>query len=171
MFNARHVSLSSGQSYEFPVILERKDYANYGIFDLSGPLSLCFMADGQTIVCNQWNLRTIQLDYRRRSGHKSRSFERLVLDKDIVYSDCTFIHQDDYEYAHIPRIIGEGLNQFVWSCDQGTFITHDANIVSLIEKDVRGGRTQKVVPRNAIHVRTPVLESFKAQAVQRHIGG
>lgn len=170
MFNARHISLASGQSYEMPIILERKDYETYGIYDLSGPLTLCFMADGMTVVLNQWNLLVLKLDNRQRSGRRSKSFARILLDRDIVYTNCDLIYPEDYEYAGIPKIIGDGLSQVVWSCGEGTFITHDANIVSMIDKDVRGGRTSKVVPRNALHVQPDVLGEVSAQSIHKKIG-
>ena len=91
MFNAQHISLASGQSYEFPTILERGDYGVYGIYDLSGPLSLCFLADGMTVVLNQWNLRVLKLDGNRRSGRSDVHFDRLLMDKDIVYTDVNVI--------------------------------------------------------------------------------
>lgn len=170
MFNARQITLSSGSTYDMPVVLEPADYINYGVYGACGPLNLCFLADGGTVVLNQLNLSTIKLDGRKRDGRRDRTFAKLVLNKEIIFTDIKVISPDDYEYANIPKIIGGGLNQFTWSCAEGTFITHDANIVSLVEKDGKVGRASKVVPRNALHVSPDVLDSVSPQAVQKKIG-
>lgn len=167
MFTAEHISLASGQSYQNASILESADYESYGVTRLFGDMTLALLAQGRLVRVNLWNLRVITLDKRRRSGRNNIAFERLVLEKDIVYTNGIIITQGDYGEVGIPRVIAGGLNQFAWACDNGTMISHDANVVSIITKDPRGGNTDKVIIRSTQQIPVPADAKTKQRGIGR----
>lgn len=170
MFNARSIKLTNGQYYDLPVILERKDYEAYGVFDIAGTRTLAFLANGTTITLNQSNLLHIMLDNRQRIGQKANNIYKIVLADGTSYEDCRIVSAEEYEYAIIPKIICDGMSQVVWSCADGTFITPSTNIASMIDKNPNAGRSSKVVPRNALHVQPDVLGEVSAQSIHKKIG-
>lgn len=138
MFHAELISLSRGQSYAQVDILEARhnDFENYGIPKPFGQRTVAFFADGQAIIVHPWGVRIIHLDKTYRSGGpKCFKFERIIIDGDISYSNGTYIDDDYFTELGIPDLFedpGEVIDQVTFSNPQGTFITHDANIVSII---------------------------------------
>lgn len=169
MIEADHISLASGQSYQHASIFTPADYQQYGVDRIFGDLTLAILAEGRLMRINLWNLRVIALDRRRRGGRNCIPFDRLILEKDIVYTNGVVINRQDYAEVGVPMIISGGLTQFTWATDVGTSISHDANVVSLITKDPRGGNTDKVVIRSGLHINpdtsTPVIQG---RILRRH---
>jgi hypothetical protein len=156
MIIADHVSLSSGQSFRNIEILERQDYDIYNIPMIAKEMTFAFMADGQVIVLNQWNLRVVTLEKKELKNEKYAKFERLVLEKDIIYQHGRIIYKEYWEELGIKNLIGPELSQFVWTSSDGLMLSHDANICALMFKDTRTGHTDKIVPRSAIHTFTDI---------------
>lgn len=146
MFHAELISLSRGQSYDQVDILETKhgDFEKYGIPKPFGNRTVAFFKGEQLIIAHPWGVRIIHLDRNPRSGGpKCFDFERIVLDGDISYPNGTYIDDDYFADLGIPDLFedpGEVIDQVTFSCSQGVFITHDANIVSIFKHYPRGGR-------------------------------
>ena len=145
MFQAQLISLSNGQSYDKIEILEARkgDFETYDIPKPFGHMTVAFFHQGNLVLSHPWCVRTIHLDRHPRKGNGSRNFhfERIVLDNDVIYEDGWYIDDDYYAELGIPDIFedpGEVIDQVTFSCSEGIFITHDANICSIIIKSTRG---------------------------------
>ena len=146
MFNAHLISLSRGQSYSGIEILEYKkdDFSKYDVPAPFGSRTVAFFHRGECILAHPWGVRLIHLDRKPRgNGPKCFEFDRIILDGDISYADGVYIDDDYYSDFNIPDLFedpGEVIDQVSFSCSQGIFITHDANVVSIIRKCARRTR-------------------------------
>lgn len=146
MFHAELISLSRGQSYDQVKILESRhgDFEKYGLKKPFGARTLAFFHNSEVIMAHPWGVRIIHLDRNYRSGgEKCFEFDRIVLDGDISYQDGVYIDDDYYAELGIPDIFedpGEVIDQVTFATDQGVFITHDANVVSIISQYQRARR-------------------------------
>lgn len=147
MFNALLISLSRGQSYDNVDILEYRkgDFEKYQVPAPFGSRTVAFFYKNDCIMAHPWGVRIIHLDTQQRgsTGEKNFEFDRVILDGDISYSDGVYIDDDYFLDLGIPDLFedpGEVIDQVVFSCNQGTFITHDANIISIIRRHPRGRR-------------------------------
>ena len=62
------------------------------------------------------------------------------MDNDVIYEFGTYLDDDYYAELNIPDIFedpGEVIDQVTFSCSEGVFITHDANISSIILPNTR----------------------------------
>jgi len=144
MFNAELISLSNGQSYDKVCILEARkdDFELNNVPKPFGHMTVAFYHQGKLILSHPWCVRIIHLDRRPRTGKgiKNFSFERIVLDNDVIYEAGTYLDDDYYADLNIPDIFedpGEVIDQVTFSCSEGIFITHDANISSIIMPNTR----------------------------------
>jgi hypothetical protein len=146
MFHAELISLSRGQSYDQIDILESRhgDFETYGLPQPFGARTIGFFYKGEVILAHPWGVRLIHLDRKPRSGATNGfTFDRIILDGDISYQNGTYIDDANYSSLGIPDIFedpGEVIDQVTFSTDQGIFITHDANVVSIISKYARASR-------------------------------
>lgn len=153
MFRATLVSLSDGQSYENVQVCEDADLDKYDIPRPFEEWTACLFVDGLCLIVHHWKIKVIHLDRLRRSGPKSTRTDRLILDGDITYAPATFIHEDSWSEMNIPHFFVKrnGIaGQLVWSSQEGTFITHDTNVTSIVVPDPRpSGITQSEMPFDA----------------------
>lgn len=155
MFHAELVSLSDGQSYPNVEVCEDADLDRY---DLPRPFEEwtgCMFAQGQCLIVHHWKFKIIHLDRTRRSGPNATHTDRLILDGDIIYAPVTFIHQDNWASMGIPHffIKRNGIaGQLAFSTPEGTFITHDVNVTSIIVPDPR--------PRGITQAESPSVTPF-----------
>lgn len=166
MIRADHISLSSGQSFRDVEILESQDYDTYGIPKISGEMTFAFMADGNVIVLNQWNLRVVTFTKKEFKSDKYTKFDRLVLEKDIIYQHGRIVDKEFWTDLNIKNLIGPELRQFVWTAQNGLMMSHDANICALILKDTRTGNTDKIVPRTAVHMPMEVRTNTYVKTIE-----
>lgn len=166
MFFAHLVSLSDGQSYEHVNVLEEQDLPKFGIPMIFENWTGCILADKKCILVHHWKFKVIQISHERVGGSKAIHVDRIVLDGDITYSPSTIIHHDNWEKFQIPHFFvkRDGIaGQLAWSCPEGTFITHDTNVSSIMIPDPRRmGITSSVQP--GVDAKTPkqTLRSSKA---------
>jgi hypothetical protein len=153
MFEAEHVSLGPGQSYQNCTVLQDADYEAYGIPKLFGDLTFAFFSQNRCMILNQWNLRVVRLSKQPQGS--GRPFQRLVLDRDITYRDGAIIPIEQYADLGIPLIIADELVQMAWTCPDGLMFSHQANVVSLILPDPRGGETEHTVLRTGYKAGPP----------------
>ena len=139
MFKAELISLSNGQSYDKIEIFEARkgDFEYHEIPKPFGDMTVAFYHQKKLYLSHPWCVRAIHLDRHPRKGSspKNFKFERIVLDNDIVYMNGWYIDDDIYNELEIPDIFedpNEVIDQVTFSCDEGVFITHDANISSII---------------------------------------
>lgn len=154
MFHAELISMSRGQSYDQVDILEPRkgDFQKYGIQKPFGERTVAFFTQqDQLIIAHPWGVRVIHLDKKPRRGftEKCFNFDRIVLDGDISYQNGHYIDDSCFAELNIPDLFEdpvEVIDQVTFSCSQGVFITHDANIVSIFQHFPRGTRgvTRKV---------------------------
>jgi hypothetical protein len=140
MFNAVLVSLSDGQSYENVQICEDADLDKYDIPRPFEEWTACIFADGACLIVHHWKIKVIHIDRLRRSAPGSTRTDRLILDGDIIYAPATFLHQDHWTEIGVPHffIKRNGIaGQMAWTNAEGTFITHDTNVTSIIVPDPR----------------------------------
>ena len=158
MFKAELISLSRGQSYSDIEILEYKhgDFEKHGVQTPFGSRTVGIFHKGDLILAHPWGVRLIHLDRNPRgNGPKCFTFDRIILDGDISYCDGVYIDDDYFAEYNIPDLFedpGEVIDQVSFSCNQGVFITHDANVVSIIKKHPRRSRgvTRTVPPGHAL---------------------
>lgn len=142
MFNAVLVSLSDGQSYENVEICESDDLDRLNINRIFEEWTGCIFADGRCIIVHHWKFKVIHIDRVRRGGIGSFKTDRLILDGNIIYSPATIIPHDTYHAMNIPHFFehpnrGGIAGQLTFSTNEGTFITHDTNVTSIIVDDPR----------------------------------
>ena len=138
MFDAELISLGDGQSYEHVQICEAADLVKYDIPLIFENWTGCVFADGKCFIIHHWKIKVIHLNRNQRGGNFSA--ERLVLDGDITYSPVAFIDSNNWARFGIPEFFVKrsGIaGQMVWTCPQGTFITHDTNVTSIVVPDPR----------------------------------
>lgn len=146
MFHAELISLSQGQSYDQVDILEARngDFERLGIPKPFKEQTVAFFWKSQLLIVHPWGIRVIHLDKNSRSGGpKCFPFDRIVLDGDISYQNGTYIDDDYFAELNIPDLFedpGEVIDQVTFSTAAGVFITHDANIVSMILQYERASR-------------------------------
>lgn len=147
MFHAALISLSRGQSYTEIDVLEHKhgDFDKYNVPAPFGSRTVAFFHHGELILCHPWGVRLIHLDRKSRGWGRPKNFQfdRIILDGDISYVNGVYIDDDYFSDLAIPDIFedpGEVIDQVSFACDEGVFITHDANVVSIITKSVRKQR-------------------------------
>lgn len=153
MFRAELLSLSSGVSYSDVEILEPQDFENYGIEKVFGDDTFAFYSNGNLIYSQVLSLRIIRLSRRIFAGAKSMKAERLIIDKDISYDNCT-VYLDHLELG-MPTISSH-YETCVFSNGSNTHITLERNVVSIINKDNRSGSMDKVVPIRRFLVRQEI---------------
>lgn len=164
MFKAKLLSLSSGQSYSDVEILELQDLINYGINpNLFGDETLAFYANGNLIIGSAYNFRVCILDKRGYPGADSTYIDRVVLDKDIIYDNCTVY--TDLSQIYLPNIM-PNFRKFVFYTTVGTVIVLSRNIIGLISKDNRAGGSDKVVPIKSYSARKQVIKTANVGSVQ-----
>lgn len=148
MFHAELISMSRGQSYDQVDILEARhgDFEKYGVPTPFGLRTVAFFHQNEVIIAHPWGVRIIHLDKNPRGGMDRPlcfKFDRIIIDGDISYVNGYYIDDAYFAEMGIPDLFedpGEVIDQVTFSCSQGTFITHDANIVSIIKKHPRGDR-------------------------------
>lgn len=152
MFRATIISLNDGQSYENVQVCEDADLDKYDIPRLFEEWTACIFADGQCLIIHHWKIKVIHIDRIIRRGPNSTHTDRLILDGDIIYAPATFIHEDSWTDLGIPHffIKRNGFaGQLAWTSHEGTFITHDTNVTSIIIPDPRpSGITKSEIPNN-----------------------
>jgi hypothetical protein len=175
MFKAHLISLSRGQSYSDVEVLEYKhgDFERLTIPSPFGSRTVAFFHRGELILAHPWGVRLIHLDHKPRgSGPKCFEFDRIILDGDISYADGVYIDDDYFAEYSIPDLFedpGEVIDQVSFSCNQGVFITHDANVVSIIKKHPRKTRgvTKSENPNTAYINRFTADEGLKHKKINR----
>ncbi len=146
MFHAELISLSRGQSYDQVDVLEahRGDFEKFGVQKPFKDRTIAFFYNNNVILAHPFGVRIVHLSREPRSGgSKCFAFDRIILDGDISYQNGLYIDSDYLEELNIPDIFedpGGLIDQVTFSCSQGVFITHDANIVSIISTFPRGSR-------------------------------
>jgi hypothetical protein len=147
MFNAELVSLSRGQSYRHVDVLEPKDFDSYGVPAPFGDRTIAFFAADQLIMVHPWGVRIIWYDRTPRTGNNGITIDRILIDGDVSYENCVLLSREDWLSLGLPNVFhgpnmgpSDDLDQIVFSCRDGTIITHDANIVSLIRHTHRANR-------------------------------
>jgi hypothetical protein len=148
MFHAELISMSRGQSYDQVDILESRhgDFEKYGIQKPFGERTVAFFTQqGQLVLAHPWGVRVIHLDKKPRRGNNEKcfDFDRIILDGDISYQNGNYIDDGCFAELGVPDLFedpGEVIDQVTFSCSQGVFITHDANVVSIFQHFPRGTR-------------------------------
>lgn len=137
MFFAKLVSLSDGQSYKDVEVCESSDLDIYNIPRIFEEWTGCIFVDGECIIIHHWKFRIIHVDNIKRGGANSFEAKRIILDGNIVYGPVTIIPHDTFTAQGIPHFFehndrGGIVGQLTFSTGEGTFITHDTNVTSLM---------------------------------------
>jgi hypothetical protein len=134
MFQAELISLSDGQSYKNVDICLTKDLRRMGLPLLFEDYTFGFYADEQFIMGHEWNIALIHYDKQPRGGPGAVEAERILLQGDISYAPAKVFPVSTWQAMGIPFIFApsQASSQCVLSCDEGTFITSDRNVASII---------------------------------------
>lgn len=135
MFKAELIVLVEGQSYRNATIFEDCDMDDKAIPTVFEEWTACFESDNKCIIANYINICLIQLSKEQSpAGQDMICADRLVLKGDVVYQNVKIIHHTNWDKLGIPSYFVKSgkLGQMVFSCSEGTFLTHDKNVVSLI---------------------------------------
>lgn len=164
MFRANILSLSSGVSYSDVDILEEADLTNE--LRAFGRDTLAFYYHGALISCHIICLRVCQVDPVKIQNANVMKADRVILDKDISYDNCTvFLEHDKLD---VPDIISSH-QKFIFTHKLGTVITLARNIVSLVINDGRLGGTEKVVPIKKVLVPEEPKSPGPAARIRRRL--
>lgn len=154
MFDALLVSQSDGQSYNNVRIFEEQDLIEHNIPKIFEEWTCCMMADNQLIISHMWKMRVIQIDFPRKlAGPKSITVDKLVLDGNILYEDIKLLDADYWQSQDIPYYFRPWNNiahQMVFTNKDGTFITHDTNVVGLIFNSSRQYINESIITNDVI---------------------
>lgn len=163
MFEASLISLADGQSYENAKILESTDLLHHDIPQIFEQWTGCIIAGNNCIMVHHTKIKVILLDRQQRRSPNGINIDQVVMAGDIVYGPATIIHEEDWTKLGIPHFFvkrGGTAGQFVISCKEGTILTHDENITSLVTANpLLAGITKSDLP-----VDTP-LKLAKASAI------
>ena len=138
MFHALRVSLSDGQSYEDVIVYEEHDLEPMGIPLIFEEWTGCISTKDEKIIVHTWKMKVIHIDENRRSSRNSTYYNRLILDGNISYENVTVIPHTEFEEMGIPHyfVSRSGIaGQLTYSCQGGTYITHDTNVTSMIMRE------------------------------------
>lgn len=137
MFQASLISLCDGQSYKNATICEDADIDNVAprLFE---EWTVCFFSDNKRILCHAWNVKIILLDNQWRYG--GIPVDRIILTGNVSYAPAEILQDGVWQQLGIPAVFAgdygfEG--QFVFSCHQGTILTCDTNVSSIITSEVK----------------------------------
>ena len=162
MFKARMISLSGDLIYQNIQVLYYTDMIRLDIDPYFGPYTCVFFADGKCVHVHYFNINLIQIDrHPRTSAHKA---DEIIIGSEMRYRDSYIIKQEQWAEKGIPNYFEkhEGLTeQFAWSNNEGTFITLDSNVVSIINPDPRRtGATAQKVPAKSTKS-DPIIRKIK----------
>lgn len=136
MFEALHLSLSTGGSYANVQVFSDEDIAKYNLPKPFEQWTSIFGADGDCIIAHHWQVLLIKISNERiPAGHNSISVKRMILVGDVVYEDIKIVDQEQWWASGVPSYFDKmsGISgQLVFTSNEGTFITHDSNCVSIV---------------------------------------
>lgn len=140
MFQAQSISLCQGISYDNVWIAEQPDYITYNIPQVFATHPVVFWHQDKMCISHASNVRVIKLDSIKRKFPQPENiaFSRIVMNGDIVYESGSILHQKYYIDNGIPLLFQDEhkiFEQLVFNCSDGTFITHDINICTVILND------------------------------------
>lgn len=138
MFNALLLSLDAGQSYKNVKVLQPDDFARFNYPSPFEEWTIGFLHEDNIFLAHIWNICVIHLDKQERSGPGSYHADRIVLSNDVIYQNCTVLPVEVWTAAGVPSITTTSLGitgQLVFSCQHGTFLTHDATVSTIIMKN------------------------------------
>lgn len=148
MFKAHMISLSGDLVYKNVQILMPDDIVRMGIELYFEKYTCVFFVENKCIHVNHSNINLIQLDRRQRTT--PYTVDEIIVCDEMRYMNSCIIKKDEWESRGIPTYFNghEGLSgQFAWSNNEGTFITLDSNIISIINSDPRRtGATPQTIP-------------------------
>lgn len=162
MFKARMISLSGDLIYQNIQVLHLADMVRLGIDPYFGAYTCVFFADGKCVHVHYFNINLIQIDRHPRTS--SHEVDEIIIGSEMRYRDSYIIKQEQWAEKGIPNYFAghEDLTgQFVWSNNEGTFITLDSNVVSIINPDPRrtGATAQKVLAKSTKP--SPIVRKIK----------
>jgi hypothetical protein len=150
MIPLRDIHLVDGSSFGYVSYVERLDYGQLEVSDLFGIDNFAFLTDNSDLVTVPGgSVRVVRLDSRQRLQRVTSKPINIKVSGVGEFVKCQVIDKADYAYGNIPRLFNP---QLVWSCESGTYIANVSHIISVV--DVDKVRTSKVVPRNALHVKS-----------------
>lgn len=136
MFDALLISLADGQSYEHVRILDDQEVQDSEFPKLFEEYTSAFYTiEGRFVICHNWNISLIHLDRHQRGTRTGIQAERILLAGDALYAPITILPGELWYENGVPYYFknSSGISgQFVFSTIEGTFITADKNIVSVI---------------------------------------
>ena len=136
MFDALLISLADGQSYKNVRVLEESDIQASDFPKLFEEYTSAFHTDdGRFVICHNWGIKLIHLDRHQRGARVGLKVERILVSGDALYAPAAILPGDawydngvPYYFLNTSGITG----QFVFSTIEGTFLTADKNVVSVI---------------------------------------
>jgi len=148
------VSLADGQSYRDVEICEDEDLDKLGIERVFENWTKCLFADNKCLIVHHWNIKVIRITREIKRIPNTTKLNRLILFGDIIYQDVSLVKSEDWEAHGIPEFFTkrDGIaGQMAWVCQEGTFVTHDTNVISLVNDDPRKkGITSSAQSRNVV---------------------
>lgn len=161
MFNAIRISLSDGQSYENVLVYEDNDIDELGINRIFEEWTKVIIVGDEKIILHLWKIKVVHLDKKVRSSKNSTRADRLILDGNISYQNVSIIPHPEFEELGIPHYFARynGIaGQLTYSCQGGTYMTHDTNVASLImPNDRKIGITAASAPTSQRSIRKSSL--------------
>jgi len=163
MFQVELLSMGDGQSYEHATVCEEEDLDRLNIPKPFEKWTACFFANGKCIVCHHYKIAVLHLDRHQRSGPGCVHVERVLFAGDISYAPALILPVEVWRSHGVPEYFVKEYGfegQFVISCQQGTIITADQNVASII---VQYPKHQGIT--RSKHVQESVGKTVKQTAV------
>lgn len=127
----KRLTVAYGLPYENATILSIEDERTLGVPNWFEEEQISFTTskDG-LITIPERNLIVVHLNGRTTAPTGSVNALRITLEYELVYPNIYIIDPAHYEKLGIPMIYHQP-KQFVFVCSEGTFVTHDYNVVQL----------------------------------------
>ena len=138
MFTAEFISLSGDLVYRNVQVLGNDDYEKLSIPKIFDGWTCTFLADGKCYHVHQFKVNLIKIDSHPRTSNYP--VEEIIIGDEMRYQPAYVIPQQEWAERNIMNLFCEPdshKGQFAWCNHEGTFITLESNVVSIISPDPR----------------------------------
>jgi len=166
MFTAELISLSGDLVYRNIQILGDDDYEKLSIPRIFNKWTCTFLVDGKCYQVHQFKVNLIQLDSHARASNYP--VEEIIIGDEMRYKPAYMIPQQEWAERNIVNLFCEPSShkgQFAWCNHEGTFITLESNVVSIISPDPRRrGPIVQIPVRNSKTNKRAVVAQIKPRS-------
>lgn len=146
MFKAEFISITGNLTYSNPAILHKTDFGKYSVIPHFEDFTCVFICENKLIQLHQQNINLIKIDSHQRTSNDYA--ELVVIGTEMKYPNSYILDKSQWENKGIPEYFKghEGLTtQFAWSNQEGTFITLDYNVISIVKLEPKRELIKQII--------------------------